>query len=169
MADTEQPPFDAAAGGHTVVLTEKDVRDAARLFRLISAGTPWANILSTGAPIRSNAEPNDHNELIARARAVLNTRQLRARHFNRAMFAEPAWDILLMLYLADTSEARQSVGQLAELIETPPTTVLRWVSYLEKEHLIARTDHPTDRRVAFVGLTDQGRNALNGFFSEMPV
>lgn len=169
MADTEQPPFDEAGSFQTVILTEKDVRDAARLFRLISAGTPWANILSTGAPLRSDGEPNDHNELIARARAVLNTRQLRARYFKRAMFAEPAWDILLLLYLADTSEARQSVGQLAELIETPPTTVSRWVSYLEKERLVARTDHPTDRRIVFIGLTDQGRNALNGFLSEMPV
>lgn len=169
MSETEQAANGDIDVVKTATLTEKDVRDAARLFRRISAGTPWANLWSMEAPHRSTAEPNLRVELITRAKAMLHSRQLRARYFNRAIFAEPAWDILLLLYLADSSEARRSVGQLAELIETPLTTVSRWVGYLEKEHLVARTDHPTDRRIVFIRLTDKGRSALDTYFGEMPI
>ena len=169
MPDPEPPASGDVDTAKTVTLTEKDVREAARLFRLISDGTPWANLLSEHEmPRRSSAEPSPRDELIARARAVLRTRRLRARHFNRVMFAEPAWDILLLLYLADSSEGRQTIGQLAELVETPLTTVLRWVAYLEKEHLVERKDHPTDRRIVFIRLTDKGRNALDAFLDEIP-
>ena len=153
----------------TVTLTEKDVRDAARLFRLISDGTPWANVLISDneVALRTSAEATTSDELIVCARALLQMRRLRARHFNRAMFAEPAWDILLLLYLADSSEGRQTIGQVAELVETPLTTALRWIGYLEKEHLVGRKDHPTDRRIVFIELTDKGRTALDAFLSEM--
>lgn len=153
----------------TVTLTEKDLRDAARLFRLISDGTPWASLVLSESelPYRS-AEPAPRDKLIARARAVLHARRLRARHFSRVMFAEPAWDMLLLLYLADSSEGRQTIGQLAELIETPLTTVLRWMGFLEKERLVERQDHPTDRRIVFIKLTDKGRSGLDAYLAEMP-
>lgn len=170
MQDHEPPTLGEADTTKTVSLTEKDVRDAARLFRLISDGTPWANLLFSDKEVarRASAEPISRDELIARANAVLQTRRLRAQHFNRGMFAEPAWDILLLLYLADSSEGRQTIGHLAELVDTPLTTVLRWVGYLEKEHLAERKHHPTDRRIVFIKLTDKGRTALDAFLREMP-
>lgn len=118
-------------------------------------------------PRRSSAEPSPRDELISRAWGVLYARRLRARHFNRVMFADPAWDILLLFCLADSSEGRQTIGQLAELVETPLTTALRWMAYLEKEHLAARQGHPTDRRIVFIRLTGKGRNALDAFLEEM--
>ena len=41
---------------------------------------------------------------------MLVTRQLRARHFNRAIFGEPAWDSLLILHISDAVEGRQTIG-----------------------------------------------------------
>lgn len=168
------PKSDVPASGEvepvkTVTLTEKDVRDAARLFRLISEGTPWASLVpfEDGGARRSPAEPTPGDELVSRARALLHVRRLRAEHFNRVMFAEPAWDILLLLYLADSLEGRQTIGHIAELVDTPLTTVLRWIAYLEKEHLVARKNHPTDRRIVFIELTDKGRDRLEAFLTAM--
>ena len=170
MSDPELPASQGVDASKTVTLSEKDVRDAARLLRLISEEMPWADLsLSRHAGSTSrSANPSRRDELVDRARTVLHTRRLRVRHFNRVMFAEPAWDILLLLYLAESSEGRQTIGQLATLIETPLTTVLRWVGYLEKEHLIQRIDHPTDRRIVFVRLTDKGRDSLDAFLGELP-
>lgn len=95
-------------------------------------------------------------------------RRLRAQYFNRVMFAEPAWDMLLLLYLGESLEGRQTIGHLAELVETPLTTVLRWVAYLEKEQLAERRDHPTDRRMVFIELTDKGRKCMNAFLRDLP-
>ena len=170
MPEPEPPAPGKADAPKTVTLTGKDVRDAARLFRLISDETPWAShVLSEHElPRRAPSELSSRNELVSRARAALHGRRLRTRHFNRAMFAEPAWDILLLLYVADSSEGRQTIGQLAELVGTPLTTVLRWVGYLEKEDLLERQDHPTDRRIVFIRLTDKGRNSLDSYLAEMP-
>lgn len=170
MPEPEPPVSGDVETAKTVTLTDKDVRDAARLFRLISDGTPWATLVRSGhqMPSDASADPCPRDELVSRARTMLQARRLRARHFNRVMFAEPAWDILLLLYLADSSEGRQTIGQLAELVETPLTTVLRWVGYLEKEHLVERRDHPTDRRIVFIRLTDNGRTNLDAYLDEMP-
>jgi DNA-binding MarR family transcriptional regulator len=51
------------------------------------------------------------------------------------------------------------------MLTTPPTTVQRWVDYLEKEHLIRRDPHPTDRRTAFVSLLAKGRSSLDDYLA----
>lgn len=167
------PKLQASVEGDTaktVTLREKDVGESARLLRLISDSPPWASLVLSGDEILrySSVAPFRRDELISRARGVFLARRLRAQHFNRIIFAEPAWDILLLLYLADSSGGRQTIGQLAALVETPLTTVLRWVACLEKEHLVERMDHPTDRRIVFIRLTDEGRKALDAFLGEMP-
>lgn len=167
------PKHQASVEGDTaraVTLREKDVSESARLLRLISDSPPWASLVFSGDDVLrcSSVEPFRRDELISRARGVFLARRLRAQHFNRIIFAEPAWDILLLLYLADSSGGRQTIGQLAALVETPLTTVLRWVACLEMEHLVERMDHPTDRRIVFIRLTDEGRKALDAFLGEMP-
>lgn len=170
MTDPEPPASGGIDAAKTVTLSEKDVRDAARLFRLISDGTSWASLAGSEheLPGELTGDPSPREELVDRARALLQMRRLRARHFNRVMFSEPAWDILLLLYLSDSFEGRQTISHLAEMVETPLTTVLRWVAYLEKERLVERIDHPTDRRVTFIQLSDKGRKSLDEFLEVMP-
>ncbi len=169
MSDPEPSLHREGDSAKTVILSEGDVRDAARLLRLISDAAPWVapGQSKFEKPGISSAEPYPNDQLIPRARSALRARRLRSRYFNRVMFAEPAWDILLLLYLAEFSESRQTIGQLAEMVETPLTTALRWVAYLEKEHLVERQSHPTDRRIVFIKLTDKGRDGLSEYLSEM--
>ena len=155
------PPNADDEFGKTVRLTDQDVRDAVRLFRLLSSsgkGEPLSSRLFP--PIQGQAT---HDELVARARTVLGSRQLRTSYFSPSIFGEPAWDVLLVLYIAEASGARQTIGKLADRIKIPPTTVLRWVDYLEKARLVDRQPHPTDRRVAFIRLLEKGRSALEGY------
>ena len=169
MPNPEPPASGEIEPAKTVTLSERDIRDAARLFRLISDGTPWASLLPAHEwPRDSSVEPSAHADLLSRARGLLHMRRLRTRHFTRVMFAEPAWDILLLLYVTDASEGRQTIGHVAELVEAPLTTVLRWVGYLEKEQLVTRQDHATDRRIVFIRLTDKGRECLDAFLDELP-
>lgn len=163
MPDPDAAPSGEVADGTTVTLSDQDIRDFARLFRLVTKGTPWQD----DGP--SEGEPAARGELVARAKAVLRARRSRARHFNRSIFGEPAWEILLLLFVADAREGRLPVGQLAQSVATPLTTVLRWVGYLEKERLLARKTHPTDKRIAFIELTDQGRESIEAYLSEVPI
>jgi DNA-binding MarR family transcriptional regulator len=149
----------------TVTVTEKDVRDAVRLFRLLADPTVLANGLPESFP---SAEPADRQSLISRARIVLNSRRLRERYFNRAIFGEPAWDMLLVLYVTEQSDERLTMSRLAEWVQAPLTTVLRWMDYLEREQLVERQAHPTDRRIVFVKLLEKGRKALNSYLGAIP-
>jgi DNA-binding MarR family transcriptional regulator len=163
MPDSEPPNVDDEFRT-TIRLTEQDVRDATRLFKLLSSSSEAA---PSSAKLRVE-ENSARQDLIARARAILSNRQLRSRYFSPAIFGEPAWDVLLVLYIGDASDARLTIGKLASQISIPPTTVLRWVNYLEKERLVSRQRHPTDRRVVFIRLQEKGRWSLESYLRATP-
>lgn len=151
----------------TVMLSEKDLRAAARLFRLLADPTllGMPDLFSaTGSPGASA----DRETLVSRARIVFNSRRLRERYFDSQLFGEPAWDILLLLYISEQSSARMTATSLGELVHTPPTTVARWLNHLEMAELIERQDHPTDRRTVFIKLREKGRAALNSYLGSIP-
>lgn len=150
----------------TVTLTEQDVKDAVRLFRLLAD----PSIAASGLPDFFSSKPGmaDRETLVSRARIVLHARRLRERFFHRIMFGEPAWDILLMLYVSEQSSGRLTMGRLAEWVDTPLTTVVRWVKFLEEEGFVARQPHPTDRRTVFIRLRQKGRAALDSYLGSVP-
>lgn len=149
----------------TVRLTEKDMQDAARLLRLLT------DPALLGLPLPSTLPPaavDDPQALVARARIVLGARRLRDQHFDRDLFGEPAWEMLLALYVAEGSGSRFTTGKLAEWIGVPLTTVVRWAKALEEKQLVGRTDHPTDRRIVFIRLLAKGKKALDEYLSAIP-
>ena len=160
------PPAAEDERKRTVRLTDQDVRAAARLLKLLSGSE------RSGQPPANANMPRDgqdgREEFVRRARSIFEGRQLRSRYFSPSIFGEPAWDVLLVLYITEASSGRQTVGKLAEWINIPPTTVFRWVGWLEKERLVERQPHPTDRRVVFIRLVEKGRSALEAYLRAMP-
>ena len=114
--------------------------------------------------IPSNAmSPTQRKLLCERASQIRISRELRRRSFNRNMFGEPAWDILLALYVIDGDQRRLSIRELAALASQPLTTALRWLDYLEDQQLIVRRSNPFDQRVVFVELSAKGRAAMDEY------
>lgn len=151
--------------GKTVVLTERDIRAATRLLALLAASPP-PTIEAMGGGVKAGVTiQDDRTQMLAVARRTFLERRRRAEHFGRAMFGEPAWDMLLALYIMETSSARNTVGRLLTFSGAPQTTALRWLDYLEKQHLVSREAHPTDRRTAFIEITEKARDALDAYFS----
>lgn len=108
----------------------------------------------------------DRSVLIERARRTYVDRARRARIFNDGMFGEPAWDMLLALYVTDTGQ-RHTVSGLISLAGVPYTTAQRWLDFLEKkEELVARRPSATDGRVFIIELTEKARDALDLYFSD---
>lgn len=145
-----------------IFLSERDAREAARLLRMLSEVVGY--LPEAPAPA---GEPPGPEELAARARIILHSRRAREHYFKRAMFGEPAWDILLVLYVSDLSGGRQTISKLADWIETPLSTVIRWIGYLEKERLVERHPHPTDKRTVFIRMLPKGRQAMGDYLTEM--
>lgn len=117
----------------------------------------------------SGGEGDKPRELARRAAAVLKVRQLRNRMLGRALFGEPAWDMLLALYVANGDGSKTTVSGLASGSDYPHTTALRWLQTLEAERLVERRRHPTDKRIHFVELTAAALDALDRLFAENPI
>ena len=162
----------AAAGpdSKSITFSEREIREAVKLLAHIISDAPELVdvIIKPVARIaREQRGDADRKYLLDLARRALFDRRHRATHFNKAMFGEPAWELLLVLYVADFVGGKQTIGNLAELVEAPTSTTVRWVGHLEREHLVVREPHPHDRRMVFVRLNKNGREALDGYFSTL--
>lgn len=104
-------------------------------------------------------------ELVRTAYAILLRRRRRLDEFNSAIFGEPAWDMLLELYVRETSGVSSTAEQLKAAPVIPASTAARWIKHLENDGIIVLHDHPNDRGTAFVELTDRGRQALDRYLT----
>ncbi len=100
-------------------------------------------------------------------RRIIQQRQLRARFFDGDLFADPAWDMLLDLTAARVEHARVSVTSLCIASGVPPTTALRWISQMTDAGLLERMEDDTDRRRAFIQLSDKAVDAMARYFAEL--
>lgn len=92
-------------------------------------------------------------ELEQFVRGIIRRRRERAKFFPNWLFADPAWEILLALTLAEQRQLRLSVSSLCDRVDVPRTTALRWIASMTEEGLLVRRDDPTDRRRKYVELS----------------
>lgn len=133
--------------------------------RLRDAADNGHSAPSPAAPgARSARSPRNH---VALARKAYALRRKRASLFgNPDLFGEPAWDILLDLFIAQGEGRTVSVSSACIGSASPPTTGLRWLGVLADEGLIVRENDPADHRRVLVRLTPAGTAAMERFFDE---
>ena len=154
----------------TVVLNDCEVSVASKLLGiLIGLEIDRSNELKRMVECeRGSCGDQDRNVLVEFARQIFVHRAKRSQFFDQVMFGEGAWDMLLALYIGERSDTRyHTVSGLLSFAGVPPSTAHRCLEYLEHEELISRRPHPTDRRVIYITLTDDGREALDKYFSNM--
>lgn len=100
-------------------------------------------------------------------RRIIRQRRTRDRFFDSALFADPAWDILLDLTAARAEHTRVSVTSLCIASGVPPTTALRWIAQMVEAGLLERVEDEADRRRAFIALSDQTADAMARYFAEL--
>lgn len=142
-------------------LTKRDIEDAKRLLSLL-AGAEGKIVIGSQATDEEQT-PFEDRVFQQRALDLLSSRRKRHAIFGKAMFGEPAWEMLLLLY---SLGPRETVSRLAELAYASKSTAIRWIDYLESQRLVRRESHPTDKRATFVNLTEKGRDAIRLFLSE---
>ena len=108
------------------------------------------------------------NRHLRRAKLVYSVRRRRdAAAGVGGLFGEPAWDILLDVFIAQLSRCDIQVSSVCIEAGVPATTILRWLARLEQEGLIYRASDNVDGRRRYVRLTPAGdalmRRVLNAF------
>jgi hypothetical protein len=76
------------------------------------------------------------------------------------MFGEPAWDMLLDLFIRQAKDEKVSVRSACIAAHTPATTAMRWLRVLEQYGLISAAPDPADDSRRLVHLTPTGYEGM---------
>ena len=148
-------------GGGPIQLLQlsEEVGRIARTLAALSGGEGRRGI---GAPGSMAGEPRTPNA--GTVRAWIRARRLRDQFFPAALFADPAWDMMLDLYAARLEGRAVAVSSLCIAAAVPPTTALRWMKQLVEEVLFVRIADPRDGRRVFIELSAAAADGLAGYF-----
>lgn len=110
----------------------------------------------------------ERTQLVELARRFYRSRRLRPQVFSDdALFGEPAWDILLDLFIAESEHKRLSVTAACIGAAVPTSTALRWLVILESRGFVRRENDPTDARRVFLHLTGEGYAKMANYFLQL--
>ncbi|WP_194954899.1 helix-turn-helix domain-containing protein [Sphingopyxis solisilvae] len=116
-------------------------------------------------------EISDHHgrvgdaRLAAVAHAEYAARRRRDKLFDADLFAEPAWDMLLDLFIQRHHERPVSVHSLCIAAAVPQTTALRWIGKLAEKGLIDRRNCTHDNRVIYIMLSEAGLDIMRRYLA----
>lgn len=117
------------------------------------------------ADTATDAEPlSDECRRVQTAQRILSARRLRYVHLSEALFGEPAWDMLLQIYVRETSGLSSTIKELQGELEQPASTTARWIRVLEEQALVRRK-RLSIGMTEVVELTQKGRTALNAYLT----
>jgi DNA-binding transcriptional ArsR family regulator len=113
-----------------------------------------------GAPLDPRDSACGEADEVDAARALIGARRARERLFGDGLFADPAWDMLLALFVADAEGEPLSVSQLCGASGVPHTTALRWIESLARAGLIVRAPDARDARRTLISLHSDAREKV---------
>jgi DNA-binding MarR family transcriptional regulator len=150
--------FDVASTGATAaewISTQPDVLSAEHLLSVLPSSVEPENGSSNELPSEA---------LLERAKSVLRVRRARERLFCRAMFGEPAFELLLYLYV-QSGQKGISLTSLTKPARIPYSSAIRWIRYLADKGLVECAESRSDRRATTIQLTPSGRAVMDEFLS----
>ena len=99
------------------------------------------------------------------ARREYRDRREREHVFGPGIAADPAWDILLDLFIARDEGRDATVFSVSAATAVAEGTILRCIAHLVEAKLIARGSHSSDPRSIFLTLTDRAAGMMCDYFS----
>jgi hypothetical protein len=99
------------------------------------------------------------------AKHLYDMRRIRDQFLPPDLFAEPGWDILLLLFWAGETQQRMSVTAVCVSAGVPGTTALRWIQHLVETGMVEKAPHPTDMRVSWLSLSSRAKVAVDAYLA----
>jgi DNA-binding MarR family transcriptional regulator len=100
------------------------------------------------------------------AQVLYSSRRRRGKFFQQDLFGEPAWDMLLDLFVHYARNRALRTTSVCVASDVPLSTALRWIAQLERQGLIERGGIEQDKRATLVWLTKDGAQAVRNCLAE---
>lgn len=142
------------------------IRALSRYEAMISLGDRHSTNFGAKQALLSSAGKFDHADH-SRVINVMRARRRRTDILGGDIFSEPAWTMLLELYLATLERRLLSVTGLTFASGAPNTTALRRIDDLVELQLIERAVDTYDRRRTHVFLSPSGLEKMSQLFREL--
>jgi hypothetical protein len=107
---------------------------------------------------------DDIGQWADKAKEMYECRRTRDKVFGAQMFGEPAWDIMLDLFISECDGRRISVTSACIASCVPKATALRVIKQLEKTNIVIRQRDPEDARRSYVRLSQSALQTMTGIF-----
>ncbi len=112
-------------------------------------------------PMASDARMADLVDTASRIYRFRRRRDARASEIaGEGLFGEPAWDLLLDLFIQTSYGRRVTVTNACVGAAAPATTALRYIAAMEDKGLVERHPNPEDRRSNLLKLTPDGHDMV---------
>lgn len=109
---------------------------------------------------------DEAKELVRKARHLYKIRRKREDAFGAvSLFSDPAWDMLLGLYIDEGERRSTQVSSACSWASAAPTTGLRYVDKLVRLELVERIPDPFDARRHYVSLTRETHHRISQLLS----
>lgn len=132
---------------------------------LAAAGNYPGEVLALGASTLPIQPPLPAAELLAVARRLWLAALIRQRLFGRELFPDPAWNILLELFVAGEQGRDVTIKCACAAAGVPQSTALRHIAHLTEIRLITRHQNLSDARSAYLELTERARTRMVEFLT----
>lgn len=96
---------------------------------------------------------------------IVCARQLRSSIFGKGLFADPPWDIVLTLFLAQLRHETVPVSRLAKATSISANAVDRWLAVLESQGLLERIEAGSGQE-GHVALSQKGSLAMRRWLAQ---
>jgi len=110
-------------------------------------------------------ERSEQEIALSNANLLIAMRKLRERAFGADLFSDPAWSILIELYVSLAQGTAMSVGNACIASALPLTSALRLCQQLQDREIVVRERDPWDRRRVLLRLSDAAYQALTHVLS----
>lgn len=133
------------------------------------AGEQHAATAQCSLTVLSDSDLRAGTEQARLVRKLQKARLHRTDFLSGNLFGEPAWDMLLELFVSANQQKRVTVGDLCRASHVPQTTALRWIDVLAKEDLITRRSDPLDARRVHLELTPSAYGAMRDYVDQLSI
>ena len=98
-------------------------------------------------------------------RQLMQARNARASFFGAHLFADTAWDILLLAYVAFLEQEKLLVSAVCRTSAVPATTTLRWIKALEQDGWLVQHNETPDHSRSCLELSTAGKLGMERYLA----